>query len=116
MDPGYISGYNPFSWMKKKAFAFTGMIPSRNEIEALFCYRIHFIRMLELAKPGLEEGNRTRLRRFSTEYFIRRTVPGVPFAGTFNIPTSYQQGVWKTEAHIKWSMVTCQGSTRLALP
>ena len=26
-------------------------------------------------------------------------------AGTFNMPTSYQQSVWEREAHIKWSMV-----------
>ena len=26
--------------------------------------------------------------------------------------TSYQQWVWEREAHINWSMVTCQGSTR----
>ena len=37
-------------------------------------------------------------------------------AGTFNTPTSYQQWVWEREAHINWSMVTCQGgSTRSEL-
>ena len=28
------------------------------------------------------------------------------------MPTSYQKWVWEREAHIDWSMVTCQGSTR----
>ena len=37
-------------------------------------------------------------------------------AGTFNMPTSYQQWVWETEANINWSMVTCQGSPRSELP
>ena len=37
-------------------------------------------------------------------------------AGTFNMPTSYQQRVWGREAHINWSMVTCQRSTRSELP
>ena len=37
-------------------------------------------------------------------------------AGTFNMPTSYQQWVWEREAHMNWSMVTCQGSTRSELP
>ena len=37
-------------------------------------------------------------------------------AGTFNMPTPYQQWVWQREAHIDWSMVTCQGSTRSELP
>ena len=36
--------------------------------------------------------------------------------GTFNMPTSYQQWVWEREANINWSMVVCQGSTRLELP
>ena len=36
-------------------------------------------------------------------------------AGTFNIPTSYQQGVWEREAHINGSMMTCHGSTRSEL-
>ena len=36
-------------------------------------------------------------------------------AGTFNMPTSYQQWVWEREANIIWSMVTCQGSTRSEL-
>ena len=36
---------------------------------------------------------------------------------TFNMPTSYEEWVWEREAHIHWSMVTCQGSvTRLELP
>ena len=38
------------------------------------------------------------------------------YAGTFNMPTSYQWWVWEREALINWSMVTCQGSTRLELP
>ena len=38
------------------------------------------------------------------------------YAGTFNMPTSYQEWVWEREAHFNWSMVTCQGSTRLELP
>ena len=29
------------------------------------------------------------------------------YAGTFNMPTSYQQWVWEREANIYWSMVTC---------
>ena len=33
-----------------------------------------------------------------------------------NMPTLYQQWVWARKAHIKWSMVTCQGSTLLELP
>ena len=37
-------------------------------------------------------------------------------AGTFNMPTSYQQWVWEREANIDWSMVICQGSTRSELP
>ena len=37
-------------------------------------------------------------------------------SGTFNMPTSYQQWVWEREAHINWSMVTCQGRTRSELP
>ena len=32
------------------------------------------------------------------------------------MPTSYQQWVWEGEAHINWSMVTYQGSTRSKLP
>ena len=32
------------------------------------------------------------------------------------MPTSYQQWVWERDAHIYWSMVTCQGSTRLEVP
>ena len=40
---------------------------------------------------------------------------GVYIAGTFNIPTSYQQWVWEREAHSNWSMVICQGSTRSEL-
>ena len=28
------------------------------------------------------------------------------------MPTSYQHWVWEREAHISWSMMTCQGSTR----
>ena len=32
------------------------------------------------------------------------------------ITTSYQQWVWERGANINWSMVTCQGSTRLELP
>ena len=34
---------------------------------------------------------------------------------TFNMPTSYHKWVWEREAHINWSMVTCQGSTRSEL-
>ena len=34
----------------------------------------------------------------------------------FNIPTSYQQWVWEREAHIIWSLVTCEDSTRSELP
>ena len=34
----------------------------------------------------------------------------------FNMLTSYHQWVWQREAHINWSMLTCQGSTRLELP
>ena len=37
-------------------------------------------------------------------------------AGTFNMPTPYQQCVWERKAHINWSMVTCQGSTRSEVP
>ena len=37
-------------------------------------------------------------------------------AGTFNMSASYQKWVWEREAHINWSMMTCQGSTRLELP
>ena len=37
-------------------------------------------------------------------------------ADTFNMPTLYQKWVWEREAHINWSMVTCQDSTRLELP
>ena len=37
------------------------------------------------------------------------------FAGTFNTPTSYQSWAWEREAHINWSIVTCQGSTRSEL-
>ena len=37
-------------------------------------------------------------------------------AGTFNMPTPYQQWVWEREVHINWSAGTCQGSTRLELP
>ena len=37
-------------------------------------------------------------------------------AGTFNMPTPYQEWVWEREVHIYWSMVTCQGSTRSKLP
>ena len=37
-------------------------------------------------------------------------------AGTFNMPSSYQTWVWEREAHINWSMMTCQGSTRSELP
>ena len=40
----------------------------------------------------------------------------VYIAGTFNIPTSYQQWVWEREAHINWSMVICRGSTGSELP
>ena len=40
----------------------------------------------------------------------------VYIAGTFNIPTSYQQWVWEREAHINRSMVICRGSTRSELP
>ena len=36
-------------------------------------------------------------------------------AVTFNMPTSYQKRVWEREAHINWSMATCQGSTRSQL-
>ena len=36
-------------------------------------------------------------------------------AGTFDMPTSYQWWVWEREAHINWSMVTYQGSTRSEL-
>ena len=41
--------------------------------------------------------------------------------GTFNMPTphSYRNlivGVGKSGADINWSMVTCQGGTRLELP
>ena len=36
--------------------------------------------------------------------------------GTFNMPTSYQESAWEREAHINWSMVTYQGSTRSKLP
>ena len=32
------------------------------------------------------------------------------------ITTSYQKWVWEREAHINWSMKTCQGSTRSELP
>ena len=35
--------------------------------------------------------------------------------GTFDMPTSYQWWVWERETNISWSMVTCQGSTRLEL-
>ena len=37
-------------------------------------------------------------------------------AGSFVMLTSYQSWVWKREAHINWSMVTCQGNTRSGLP
>ena len=37
-------------------------------------------------------------------------------AGTFNMPTLYQKWVWEREAHINWSMMTCQGCTRSELP
>ena len=37
-------------------------------------------------------------------------------AVTFNMPTLYQQWVREREAHIDWSMVTCQGSTHSELP
>ena len=43
-------------------------------------------------------------------------VDAIYVAGTFNMPTSYQYWVWESEAHINWSMVTCEGSTRLELP
>ena len=36
--------------------------------------------------------------------------------GTFNMPTPYRWWVWEREAHINWSMVICQGNTRLELP
>ena len=39
--------------------------------------------------------------------------------GTFNMPPSYRNlivGVGKSGADINWSMVTCQGGTRLELP
>ena len=35
-----------------------------------------------------------------------------PVLYTFNTPTSCQQWVWVRDAHIDWSMLTCQGSTR----
>ena len=38
------------------------------------------------------------------------------YAGTFNIPTSYQYCVWEREANINGSMVICQGSTHSELP
>ena len=38
-------------------------------------------------------------------------------AGTFDKPTSYPYCVWERKAaHINWSMVTCQGSTRSKIP
>ena len=40
----------------------------------------------------------------------------VAYTRTFNMPTSYQYWVWEREAHINWSMVTCQSSTRSELP
>ena len=45
-----------------------------------------------------------------------RLMPIASVAGTFNMPTSYRQWVWKREAFINWSMATCQGSTRSELP
>ena len=38
------------------------------------------------------------------------------YAGTFNMPTSYQEWGWEREAYINWSMVICQGRTRSELP
>ena len=32
------------------------------------------------------------------------------------MPTLYQQWAWERDAHINWSMVTCQGNTRSELP
>ena len=37
-------------------------------------------------------------------------------AGTFNMPTSYQELVSEREVNIDWAMVSCQGSTRSELP
>ena len=50
--------------------------------------------------------------------FVSLEMPIFPSTlyGTFNMPTSYQEWVWEREAHINWSMVTCQGSTRSELP
>ena len=41
---------------------------------------------------------------------------GSYYCKTFNTSTSCQSWVWEKEAHVNWSMVTCQGSTRSALP
>ena len=61
-------------------------------------------------------------RRSERQGFIHSPItegsdlPSYGTAGTFNMPTLYQQRVWEREANINWSMVTCQGSTRLELP
>ena len=43
---------------------------------------------------------------------ILKTIHSRITIGTSDMPTSYQLWVWEREAHINWSMVTCQGSTR----
>ena len=58
------------------------------------------------------------LQLFMTPYadYWATVIRELHIACTFNMTTSYQQWVWEREAHINWSMVTCQGSTRSELP
>ena len=50
-----------------------------------------------------------RLNNIGIQVF--RRLCDVMVARIFNMPTSYQWWVWEREAHINWSLMTCQGST-----
>ena len=53
---------------------------------------------------------------FSTCFYWCKSWSLHDVAGTLNMPTLYHLWVWEREAHINWSVVTCQGSTCLKLP
>ena len=80
----------------------------RNLYERVFLYDVSDLQLIHTLCISLAARVSNRRESFRPlDYYS---------AGTFNMPTSYQQWVWEREANVNWSMVTCQGSTRSELP
>ena len=65
------------------------------------------------AAGGPHDRSQMGMQQPATIFFLQKSYA---YAGTFNMPTSYQQWLWEREAHINWSMVTCKSSTPSDLP